>query len=364
VAVLGVVSVRFAADAALVSASLVAASLSALLRAPLGAAGTPALARLHRARGFASGTAIALLLLAVAAPRLAEARANRPALDVSVDVTALPLQALRFADDNGLRDHMYNDFEIGSYLLFEGYPRHRVFVDPRLPAYPEELHRELGRFDHDRASWHALMTRYRVDSALLAYGGVNRRAAWWDPRHWALVYRAGDARVFARRRPERRAFIAAHEIPLTFDFTVDTGATPRPLLERPPESPVSDCEWQRRVGDVLFELDGGRVSRARPHYERALAIPGCLAAADEAALAGWVGAIDLGARDWPAALARLDRALVLAPEDVRTRANRATALERLGRRRTAAEYWAHIAASAAGTKVGDAAAARARELGR
>ena len=366
VAALGMVSVRFIADAALVSAPLVAVaavSLSALLRQPMGAGSTDRTG-LNRVRAAASGTVIAVLLTAVVGPRLAEARAHRPAVDVSVDITALPLAAIRFAGDNGLRDRMYNDFEIGSYLLFEGYPRHRVFVDPRLPAYPEQFHRELGRFDHDRTSWEALMLRHGVDSALLAYAGVNRRVAWWDPHNWALVYRAGDARVFARRRPERRAFIAAHEIPVTFEFAIDSGATPRPLFERPPESPVTDCEWQRRVGDVIFELDGGRVGRARSHYDRALAVPGCLAPGDEAALTAWLGALDLGARDWSGALLRLDRALVLAPEDDQTRANRATALERLGRRQAAAEDWARVAASAAGTKVGNAAAARVQALSR
>ena len=67
---------------------------------------------------------------------------------ISLDTRELPLSAIAYVDANGLRDRMYNDFEIGSYLLFEpsgGYPRHRVFVDPRLPAYPAEFHRLLGR---------------------------------------------------------------------------------------------------------------------------------------------------------------------------------------------------------------------------
>ena len=46
------------------------------------------------------------------------------------------------------------------------------------------------RFDHDAASWGQAMDAYGVDSALLAYAGVNRRVAWWDPARWALVFRA------------------------------------------------------------------------------------------------------------------------------------------------------------------------------
>src|SRR5450759_3139795 len=118
---------------------------------------------------------------------------------------------------------MYNDFELGSYLALEGYPRYRVFVDPRLPAYPEEFHALLGRFDLTREEWDTAMSRFGVDSALLTYAGVNRRVAWWDPRHFALVYRQEDARVFVRRLPRWSALIAEREIPATFTFSVEEG---------------------------------------------------------------------------------------------------------------------------------------------
>ena len=61
-----------------------------------------------------------------------------------------------------------------------------------------------------RDEWQAAMDRYGVDSALLAYAGINRRVAWWDPARWALVFRGGDARVFVRRLPR---FSVAHRRP-------------------------------------------------------------------------------------------------------------------------------------------------------
>src|SRR5262249_29396698 len=134
--------------------------------------------------------ACALMAGLALGPRLAAAAQGRRALDVRLDEEPLPLDAIRFAEENDLRDRMYNDFGIGSYLLSEGSPRHRVFVAPRLPAYPPEMHRLLGRADLTRAEWDAALRGYGVDSALVAYAGLNRRAAWWDPETWALVYRA------------------------------------------------------------------------------------------------------------------------------------------------------------------------------
>ena len=349
-------SVRFAADLALVSAPLLAAALTELgarwrARAPAALGGpAPAAAGLAIVAGLAAG------------PRLARAEG----WNIGLDARELPLGAIAFVDANGLRDRMYNDFEIGSYLLFDpggGYPHHRVFVDPRLPAYPPELHALLGRGDLSRAEWSAAMDRYGVETALCAYAGLNRRVAWWDPEIWALVYRQGDARVFVRRLPRYEAVITANEIPATFSFAPEEGTATLPLAERPARSPVPACEWQRRVGDLLFELDAGASARTLAAYHGALAAPaGCLAPADDARLSAWLGALALGAHHADEALALFDRARARGDGEVATLSNRALALEALGRTGEAAEAWGEIATRAAGSALGLKARAREREL--
>jgi hypothetical protein len=241
-------SVRFGADFALVAAPILASGVCTLV----GRLSRPAIVR-----PVGAAAALALAWLA-AGPRIQAAghgwAALRATFHLGLDEGELPLDAIRFVTENGLRDRMYNDFEIGSYLAFEGFPRFRVFIDPRLPAYPPEMHRLLGRADLSRAEWDAAMRAYGVDSALLAYAGINRRVAWWDPDAWALVYREHDARVFVRRLPRFAALIAAREIPATFSFTTEEGAATEPLLVRPAASPVPDREWQRRLGDLMLEL--------------------------------------------------------------------------------------------------------------
>ena len=274
-------SVRFGADFALAAAPVLAVAASALA------------ARFVNASGARASLVGSALLVALAlGPRVAAARAGRPVtksfLDIGLDRSPLPLEGIQFVEENHLRDRMYNDFEIGSYLIFEGYPRHRVFIDPRLPAYPPEFHELLGRFDLTRDEWERAMERYGVDSALLAYAGLNRRVSWWDPARWALIYRQHDARVFVRRLPKWRALIAAREIPATFSFTVEEGTETLPIDEPPAASPVPACEWERRLGDLFAEIDEGRPARAVAAYRRALAVPGCLAPADEAALRKWL----------------------------------------------------------------------------
>ena len=290
-------------------------------------------------------------------------------MGIGLDARELPLTAIAFVDGNGLRERMYNDFEIGSYLLFDpvaGYPRHRVFVDPRLPAYPLEMHRLLGRGDLSRDAWGAAMDRYGVESALLAYAGVNRRVAWWDPERWALVFGKDDARVFVRRLPRFRSLIARFEIPATFAFSPEEGTATLALMARPSASPVADCEWDRRVGDLLVELDQTLSDRARAAYGRALHAPaGCLAPADESRLGAWLGAVDLAAGRPRDALTLLDRALGAGNRELSTFADRAAALEALGpgAAAEAAAAWREVAARASGSPLGARARARAARLG-
>jgi len=303
---------------------------------------------------------LAILTAATLVPRLAEAARGGRFFAVGLDESALPLDAVRFVEEHGLRKRMYNDFETGAYLLWQGYPRYRVFVDPRLPAYPAPFHRLLGRTDISRAEWSLAMNGLGVESALLDYAGINRRVAFWDPEHWALVFRTKDSRVFVRRLPKWQALIAALEIPATFEFTVENGATARPLLAPPVLSPVPACEWQIRLGDLYFDLDNGRSDRAMAAYRSALAAPpGCLERGHELSASAWVGSLEVSAGRFEQAVPLLDRALAVAPEDVAVLTNRALALSGLGRASEARDVWTRVAALAAGTDLGQRAAEKA-----
>ena len=318
-AVLAVVSVRFAADLALVAAPVVAAAATAL-------------AATVRARWprlvpdpVPAAAAAALLGGLTLGPRLA----SRGGWDIGLDTRELPLAAIAFVDDNGLRDRMYNDFEIGSYLLFQrdaGYPRHRVFVDPRLPAYPPEFHRLLGRPDVTRARgprpWTASASRRRCSRTRASTIGWR-----WDPERYALVFRQRRAR-FVRRLPRYQAVIARHEIPATFGFSPQEGTATLPLVARPAASPVPDCEWQRRLGDVMFDIDGPRPCARSPRT-----------AALSARRAAWAPRRGGGGEDGrPRAGRRPRRRRVAAVRsraprgnrEVTTLTNRAVALEQLG----------------------------------
>jgi hypothetical protein len=316
---------RFLAEFALLSAPIVAGALSDV------AARLAALLTAERraaARIPVTVAAAALLAGAAIVPRVAAARHGGPAFDIGLDPTLVPVSAIAFATDNGLRDRMYNDLEVGSYLTWEGWPQHRVFQDPRINGYPAAFHAHLRRDDLSRAEWDALLDGFAVSTALVTYPDLNPRAAFFDPERWALVYRAADGLVFVRRQPAFAALAARAEIPVTFAFDRAAGVTALPVEARPARSPVAGCEWQRRLGDFFAETHDD--PRAAAAYQQAAAAPGCLDAAALLTTRVALGDAALRLRD-PATAVEAYAGIDLA----RAHTNRALALLALGRAREA-----------------------------
>jgi hypothetical protein len=266
---------------------------------------------------------IGLFAGAAIVPRVAAARRGER-FDIGLDPTLIPEDAIAFVNANGLRDRMYNDMEVGSYLTWEGWPRHRVFQDPRINGYPRAFHALLRRADVPRAEWDAALAGFGVTTALITYPTQNPRAAFFDPDRWALIYRADDGLVFARRRPELAALIARSELPIRFDSDSEHRVRPQAVYGRPADSPLRDCEWKRRLGDFFTEsFDNANAVAA---YRAARATPGCLDPAGAVAAGMALGDAALRLHD-PATAAAAYAGIDLP----RAHVNRALALLGLGR---------------------------------
>ena len=358
-ALLGAFRIRFVAESSLLAGPALAVAASRLL---------PAL----RGRVLAWSAAAALLALTVV-PRAQAAAAGARWFDIGLEADLVPEAAVAFAEQHGLRSRMYNDLEVGSYLTWQGWPRFRVFQDPRINGYPESFHVVLRRTDLSREEWQRLLDGFSVDAALLTYATVNPRGAWFDPGKWALVYRAADGLVFTRRLPERAALIDELELPLSFSYASATGLQPLPLWQKPPETTVPECEWQRRLGD--FHRSAGDEQAALRAYESALAgqsgtcldptwqpgvrqILGALALrlGEPAKAVTWLdgllapqartnhGFALLGLGQAAAALADFDAALAALPRNDEAGFGRGLALEALGRRAEAAAAFTQLLA--------------------
>jgi tetratricopeptide (TPR) repeat protein len=317
VAILAQRSVRFVAEWAFLAAPLVAAGLDAALRG------------LSLPRPELGRIAAAVAIFAVVLFQ----RIGHP-FAFGLDPERVPTDAIGFVTATGLRDRMYEDLDLGCYLLWEGWPRYRVFQDARLPAYPHEFHYALDHTPLDPAAFDALLRRYGVDAALLNDPGINIRSGSFDPEEWALVWRRKDALVFARRTPAHAEVIRMHEIPLRVRFSYTEGSRVEAIANPPARSTVPRCDWNRRLATALegiADQEGALDARSR-----ALA-QGCLGKTEEADVRFRLGARAQLAGQLRAALAEYDRVLALAPDYTDARVNRAFARLQLGDREGARE---------------------------
>jgi len=355
--ILGSRRVRFVAEFALLAGPAAAAAWTDILAGP----------RLRRLRVWLAdarnlipvGAAMGLVALA-AAPRITAARAGGKWFDITMEAGLVPLGAITFLNENRLRDRMYNDLEVGSYLTWDGWPQHRVFQDPRINGYPTDFHALLRRRDLGKTEWDALLDRYGVQAALITYPSVNPRAGLFDPVRWAPVYRSADALIFVRRGPDAEAVLAANELPLTFSFADATGTMVHPVEAQPDYARIRRCEWNRRLAD--FFLERGDARKALKTYRTALASGlECIdpdnrqalmitVAGLQMRLSGPEDAVDLLAgltdpvsrtnrgfallqiKRASEALADFDGALALAPDNLEATFGRGVALSELGRR--------------------------------
>jgi hypothetical protein len=361
-ALLGALRIRFVAEFSILAGPALAVAASRPIR--------------MRGRMLAWSAAAALLALTVL-PRAQTAFAGGHWFDIGLEAGLLPETAIAFAEQHGLRGRMYNDLEVGSYLTWHGWPRFRVFQDPRINGYPESFHAILRRTDLSREQWQHLLDGFSVDAALLTYPTVNPRGAWFEPEKWALVYRAADGLVFTRRLPERADLIDQLEIPLSFSYAPTTGLQPVPLRQRPPGATLPECEWQRRLGD--FDRSAGDDQAALRAYQEALAAGSgtCLDSGWQAGVRQDLGAVALRlgemvqAAAWldglltpqarsnhgfallglgraASALADFDGALVALPANDEACFGRGLALEALGRRAEAAAAFTQLLARSPG----------------
>jgi hypothetical protein len=163
-----------------------------------------------RAAGFA-GLAIGLIVTIQLAPGLRSIRGIglRPGVNAPIE----------FFRANQIRGPIFNDFDIGGYLIFHLPGPSPVFVDGRPEAYPRGFFDQVyaAALNND-AAWRELDARHRFNAIVLsmqdAHPGVERFILTRvRDDAWAPVYADDFAIIFVRNIPEHAGVIARHRIP-------------------------------------------------------------------------------------------------------------------------------------------------------
>lgn len=125
----------------------------------------------------------------------------------------------RFFKEQGLKGPLFNDADVGSYLIYELYPETKVFVDNRFgDAYSPDFFRD----DYlpavaDEEKWQEMQAKYQFESIFFyQYDAVTGGRVFLSRRmndsEWALIYADTYDLIFIRNTAENQEKIAKFHI--------------------------------------------------------------------------------------------------------------------------------------------------------
>ena len=225
--------------------------------------------------------------------------------DVSSVVYPWPM--LDFLARSGIQGPLFNDHDLGGFMIWRLWPQYRVFLDSRAFIYDPDYLAAYSRALHSDRGWKALSDRYQFRLAAILHlsGGVGTllRSLSQDP-DWIPVYLDESGVVFARRLPENADWIARHRLDLADPKSLTWAAPPRDQARTRLGFFSAVPDPVQVMDGAVFFLNLGRWDQAEALLKRALEIaPGNPAAGSNLA------SLELKRRRWTEAEAWARQAL-------------------------------------------------------
>jgi hypothetical protein len=124
-----------------------------------------------------------------------------------------------FIKEHHIHGPFFNNYDIGSYLIYHFFPEEKVFVDNRPEAYPVPFFQnDYIPMQESNDIWQRMLDRYKFQAIVFQYNDVTRYAQQFltlrinDPA-WVPVFAQHEVIVFVPRTPEYAELIKKYEIP-------------------------------------------------------------------------------------------------------------------------------------------------------
>jgi len=184
-----------------------------------------------------------------------------------LDAHVLPVHETRFLSTLTPDSPVFCSPGLGGYLIYELYPRQKVFWDGRNELY-KDLLTEAGASLHNSAAWEGFLSRHHVRWALVRYQGEEQvrsmggtRILPWSVTHfpfrdWLLAYWDDAGMVFIRRGASAVPELYLNPESTRFDVQelksarLDATRARRELEDKLKENP--ECRRARRLLTALF----------------------------------------------------------------------------------------------------------------
>ena len=139
--------------------------------------------------------------------------------DVDMGLSENNYSAAKFFKENHLKGPIFNNYDIGSYLIYFLYPDEKPFIDNRPEAYPASFLTDIYvPMQENEEKWKEQALRYKFNTIFFAWhdytpaGQTFLKTRINDPE-WVPVYVDEFALILLKQTPENEPVIAKHRIP-------------------------------------------------------------------------------------------------------------------------------------------------------
>jgi hypothetical protein len=122
-----------------------------------------------------------------------------------------PTAAIDFLRANPLRGNMFNNDEIGDYVIYWLYPRYKVFMDGRSDMYGEPILKEYLKVTNIEPGWKDVLGKYDINYIFFYTDSVLVRHLLTDAG-WKGIYSDNVASIFLRNIPENAEVVARYTL--------------------------------------------------------------------------------------------------------------------------------------------------------
>lgn len=120
-----------------------------------------------------------------------------------------PMAAIDFLRKNPIPGNMFNNDEIGDYVIYELYPQYKVFVDGRLDMYGSPIIKEYMKVTDIETGWKDVLDKYNINYFFIYTNSVLVRHLLTDA-DWRGIYSDNVASIFLRNIQENAEAIARY----------------------------------------------------------------------------------------------------------------------------------------------------------
>jgi len=135
-----------------------------------------------------------------------------------LEIPAGAAQGVEFVEQNNIKGPVFNNFDVGSFLIWKLYPKQKVFVDGRPEAYSVEFFENIYKpMQEDPVLWKKYSEQYKINYVFIDHRDITpwaRKFLFYISQNpdWPLVYKDDSTAIFVRRTVENQKLIENYRI--------------------------------------------------------------------------------------------------------------------------------------------------------